>query len=125
MAKRDAAMWIDGRLPQIEIKHENLKLLINEILEFWPTEINFTQKKFGIRESYTCGSVVEMHEIANQLYDNYDFKENDEISGIVFDFVGKAIKTSSIFLKKLNPNDLDIDIIMTDIMARDDILVID
>lgn len=118
-------MWIDGSFPIIEIKNEDLKSLIREILKFWPKNIEFTGKQFGISDTYTCGSVVEMKLFADKCYDNHDFGKNDEISGIVFDFVGKAIKSSSVFLCRLDQNDLDIDIIMTDIMARDDISVLD
>lgn len=118
-------MWIDGPLPPIEIKIDDLKGLILDILKFWPKQMEFSDKKFGISDTYTCGSIVRMKGDADKFYEGYDFGDHDEISGIVFDFVGKAIKSSSVFLKTLDSDDLDIDIIMSDICARDDISVVE
>lgn len=59
-------MWIDGSFPIIEIKNEDLKSLIREILKFWPKNIEFTGKQFGISGKYTCSSVVEMKLFADK-----------------------------------------------------------
>lgn len=115
--------FLEDAFSPLEISEERLMEILIKLSTLWPKEITFRDKKFGI-DSFTCRSIVELGRLARENFETIDWDGDEEIAGVALDFFGMAIKNSSKYLLHLRTEDIDYDMIVFNIKARDDIIVL-
>lgn len=106
------------------IKKSEMEKLCGEILKMWPDRVIFDGKTFGAFEEYKCDSLTRIYKIASDKLDQGDFGKWEDLSPIVFDFISRAIKDASVYLKFMNRDQVDISPIIKDLGAREDIVIV-
>jgi len=107
-----------------EINRNDLVLLINKVLLVFPRKIEFKNKTFGSFSEYKCESFSDIYKESSSKLDNEDYGIWSDLAPIVFDFISRAIKHISLYVKSLELDEIDIDVIILDLVAREDIKII-
>lgn len=105
------------------ITGEELERLCWDVLQVWPKHIVFTGKTFGAHEEYKCETFTSAYLAAGERLDATDFAQWSELAPIIFDFVSRAIKHSSFYLRQLDTSQIDVSPIVADLGAREDIAI--
>lgn len=108
-----------------KVTGEELEKLCREVLELWPSHIVFEEKQFGSLEEYKCTSFTTAYEMTAARLDATNFPYQADLAPIVFDFVSRAIKHSSVYLSYVETAQFDVRPIVKDMAAREDIIVSD
>lgn len=114
--------FIDDTIPPLEIRRDRLVEILVEIANLWPKEVVCTNKFYGL-DNYTCRDLTKISRDVRDRFENIDWRGDIEVAGVAMDFVGLAVKNASRYLRKLRLAELDFDMIISNIEARDDILV--
>jgi hypothetical protein len=91
----------------------------------WPRHIAFERKVFGATQEYKCATFTSAYEVAVANFDESDFGKWSELAPIVFSFLASAIKHSSLYLVRMEIDQIDVTPIIEDLSAREDIVIDD
>ncbi|MEP3224765.1 MAG: hypothetical protein ABJO01_02230 [Parasphingorhabdus sp.] len=104
------------------ISRTDLERIVLKLLELWPENIACGQKEFG-PNSFTSRTLTEQGRVVRRKFEDVNWGDNTDIAAVAMDFVGLAIKVCSKYLTVVHPNEIDIEMVIYDISARDDIVV--
>lgn len=114
--------FIDDTIPPLEIDRHRMIDILGKISSLWPSEIICDEKALGL-DNYACRSLVQPSRAVREKFENQDWGDDIEIAGIAMDFLGMAMKNASRYLTVIRPADLDLEMIVSNIQSRDDVLV--
>lgn len=115
--------FISSYCDVFDITREELIALTRKVIDLWPEVVSCEGKKFGPCGEYSSYSLIQTKKDVDKKLDEQDWGKFDDIVGIVDDFVGSAIKDSSRYLKTIRVSDLDLNMIISNVGARDEINV--
>lgn len=116
------SLFIDDELPALHIDRGKLCSIVSRVISLWPKNIDCIEKVFGI-ENYSCRNLALLSRDVRERFEGQDWGDDIDFAGIALDFVGLAIKNSSRYLTVVRAEDLDINMIISNINARDDVIV--
>lgn len=116
--------FINDDLPVLQLPRSVASELVEKVLDLFPQTITCSDKKLG-PGNYMCRSLASHSRKARDDFEGVEWGCDIEFAGIVLDFVGAALKDASKYLTVVRPADLDRDMILADIQAREDIALAD
>ena len=114
--------FINDEFPMLELPRSVALTLVKRVADLFPQTMTCSDKKFG-PDNYMCRSLASHSRKARDDFEGMDWGGQIEFAGIALDFVGAALKQSSKYLTLIRPADLDYDMILADIEAREDIVL--
>ncbi len=114
--------FINDELPVLELPRTVALSVVKRVVALYPQTITCSDKKFG-PGNHMCRSLASYSRKARDDFESLDWKGHIEFAGIALDFVGAALKDASKYLTLIRTADLDHEVILTDIEAREDILL--
>ncbi|MBD3775287.1 MAG: hypothetical protein IE913_02735 [Halothiobacillus sp.] len=114
--------FIDDTIPPLEIDRHRLIDILGKIVSLWPSEIRCDEKAMWL-DNYACRSLVQPSRDVREKFEHQDWGGGIEIAGIAMDFLGMAMKSASRYLTVVRPADLDLEMIISNIQSREDVLI--
>tara|TARA_Y100001968_G_scaffold200861_1_gene184432 strand:- start:197 stop:553 length:357 start_codon:yes stop_codon:yes gene_type:complete len=114
--------FIDDTIPPLEVDRQRLVEILDELASLWPSKIVCEDKIFGV-DNYSCRSLILISRNVREKFERQDWGGDIEIAGVAMDFLGMAIKDASKYLCVVRSDDLDFDLVVSNIQSRDDIIV--
>ena len=114
--------FINDEFPALQLPRSVALSLVEKVVGLFPQTITCSDKKFG-PENYMCRNLALHSRKARDDFEGMDWGGQIEFAGVALDFVGAALKESSRYLTLIRPADLDYNMVLADIEAREDIIL--
>ena len=114
--------FINDEFPVLQLPRGVALGLLEKVAGLFPQTITCSDKKFG-PDNYMCRSLASHSRKARDDFEGMDWAGQTEFAGVALDFVGAALKDSSKYLTLIRPADLDYNMVLADIEAREDIVL--
>lgn len=116
--------FINDGVPLLQLPRGAASKVLKKVAALFPPAISCMDKKLG-PGNYMCRSLVAHAKKARDDFEVIEWGDEIEFAGIALDFVGAALKNASKYLTVIRTVDLDYEMILADIEAREDIALTD
>lgn len=114
--------FIIDDFPVLRVPRGTALSVIERVVSLYPPELACLNKMSG-PDNYMCRSLAPISRKVREDFEAIEWGESLEFAGVALDFVGMALKAASKYLMTIRPANLDCEMILANIEAREDIVI--